>query len=579
MSDGVRRGVRELADTHREGRREIAETVEELIAALAGADPAVFIAPESAERLRRRAQELSRGPRDLPLLGVPFAVKDNIDVAGLATTAACPGYGSTPPGSARVVRRLEAAGAIVAGKTNLDQFATGLVGTRTPHGALSSTFSAEHISGGSSSGSAIAVAAGLVPFSLGTDTAGSGRVPAAFNDLVGMKPTRGLLSTAGVIPACRTLDCVSIFAHDVEDAEAVLSVAKGFDAADAYSRRAPTRDAPGRPATLGLPLPGQLEFFGDERSERAWERARATIAGLADRVVEVDLVPFLETARLLYEGPWVAERYAAFGAVLERDDVRADPIVREIVLGGRDLRAVDAFRAEYRLADLRREAEGAFAAIDALMLPTAPTFPTHDEVAAEPIAANARLGAWTNFVNLLDLAALAVPGGLREDGLPFGVTFIAPAWSDKALLRLGSAWRSAQNRQPPGEGIDIAVVGAHLTGMPRNHELVALGARYRTTALTAPSYRLFDLDDGTGRPGLIRDDGSGASFEVEVWQMAPLAFARLVADISSPLSIGTLELTDGRRVKGFLCEEHATRHATEVTGHDGWRAYRAAAPA
>jgi len=561
-------GVRALAATHREGRRAVDETVEALIAALADADPAMFITATPAAWLRTRAEALRAGPQDLPLLGVPFAVKDNIDVAGLPTTAGCPDYAFLPHHSAAVVRRLEAAGAIVAGKTNMDQFATGLVGTRTPYGALSSTSSPEHVSGGSSSGSAVSVAAGIVPFALGTDTAGSGRVPAAFNGLVGLKPTRGLVSTAGVVPACRTLDCVSVLTRDVGDAGPVLAVAAGFDAGDAWSRRA-GQPARGSPRVLGVPVSGQLDFGGDEYAARAWERARAHATALAERIMEVDLAPFLEAARLLYEGPWVAERYAAVGDFVARDDVVTDPTVRRIVLAGAELRAVDAFRARYRLAELRRAAGETFTAVDTLLLPTAPTHPTHAEVAADPVGVNARLGTWTNFANLLDLAALAVPAGRRDDGLPFGVTLVGPAWTDEALLGLGAEWEASGT----GPGVDVAVVGAHLTGMSRNGELVALGARHVATSRTAPSYRLFDLDDGTGRPGLVRDE-EGAAIEVEVWRLTAAAFGRLVAGVGAPLTIGTLELADGELVKGFLCEAHAIRDAREITEHRGWRAYR-----
>jgi len=578
---GMTEGVRALAAAHREGRRGVEETVEELIAALGeSAGAPVWLHVESPDRLRARARELAGGRRDLPLLGVPFAVKDNIDVAGLTTSAACPDYSYRPERTAFVVDRLLAAGAVLAGKTNMDQFATGLVGTRSPHGACSSAFSADHVSGGSSSGSAVAVARGLVAFSLGTDTAGSGRVPAAFNEIVGLKPTRGLVSNAGVVPACRTLDCVSIFAAEVDDAAAVLAACAAYDPADAFSRRRPRGGAPdlarGRPSVLGVPAPASLQFFGDEHAAEAWSRARARAERLADRIVEVDLAPFAEAATLLYNGPWLAERYAVLGEFLERDDVDPDPVVRGIILAGAEPSAADAFAGQYRIAELRRHAEGLFAEIDALITPTAPTFPTHAEVAAEPVAANARLGTYTNFVNLLDLAAVAVPAGRRDDGLPFGVTLVGPAFSDEALVRLARAWAGARAVE-----IDLVVAGAHLSGMPRNGELLDLGARLVRATRSAPSYRFFDLADGTGRPGLMRaEDGeAGGAVEVEVWRLDERAFGELVARVAPPLVIGSVELENGTKSKGFLCEAHALAHAREITGYGGWKAYSTAAVA
>ena len=620
---GLSDGVHALAAAHRAGRRTVADTVESVLAALDGArDPAVWIHVEPPERLRARAQELAAGSADPPLLGVPFAVKDNIDVAGLPTTAGCPDFAYVAEATAPVVARLLEAGAILVGKTNLDQFATGLVGTRTPFGACASVFDPQRISGGSSSGSAVAVAAGLVAFALGTDTAGSGRVPAAFNELVGLKPTRGLLSTAGIVPACRSLDCVSIFARDSADAAAVLAVAAGYDPGDPYSRRArvppsPVRPSPARSpsarpapllppsarraAVLGVPAGGGLRFFGDDAAQRAWERAAAQAAALADRVVEVDLAPFDEAAALLYGGPWVAERHAAVGAFLEREDVVADPTVRAVILAGAGFTASEAFAAQHRLAALRRHAEEVFAGIDALVTPTAPTFPTHAEVAAEPVEANARLGTYTNFVNLLDLAAIAVPAGRRDDGLPFGVTLVGPAFADAALLNLAVAWEGGAPREgsaedltregparaalrngaaagpAPGE-LDLAVAGSHLSGLERNGELIELGARLVSATRTAPRYRLFDLADGTGRPGLVRagEDEGGAAIEIEVWRLDHAAAGAFLAGVGAPLAIGSVELEDGTTTHGFLCEAHAVAAAPEATAHGGWRAYRVA---
>ncbi len=544
-------------------------TVEQVIDALRASEGRfIWITRVPDEELRARAAELADGPLDMPLLGVPFAVKDNIDVVSLPTTAGCPDFARVPADTAFVVRCLLEAGAILVGKTNMDQFATGLTGTRTPYGACASVVDPRHVSGGSSSGSAVAVAAGVVAFALGTDTAGSGRVPAAFNAIVGLKPTIGRLSTHGVLPACQTLDCVSIFARDAGDAAAVLAVAERFDEADPSSRRAPSREPRGRPSVIGVPREADLNEL-DAPGRQAWRVARARLAGLADELIEIEIEPFLHVAGLLYDGPWVAERYAAVGEFLERDDVVADPTVRAIVLGGAKLSAAEAFRGLHRLAELRLATDSVWERIDALALPTAPSHPTHAEVAADPVAVNARLGLWTSFVNLLDLAAVAVPAEPRDDGLPFGVTLAAPAWSDRSLLRLAAAFeRAAVTR------IDVAVVGAHLTGMARNHELVERGARRVRCARTAPCYRLFDLADGTGRPGLIRDhDGRGAQVEVEIWRLGAAAFGTFVAAVRAPLTIGSLELADGTTTHGFLCEAHAVRDAREVTSFGGWRAY------
>ena len=563
-------GVRALAQAHRCGELDVRDTIREVIeAADAVLDPCIWISRVGDSELHEHAAELAGGPRDLPLLGVPFAVKDNIDVAGMPTTAGCPDFAYLPQQTAYAVRCLLDAGAILIGKTNMDQFATGLVGTRTPYGACASVFSNEHVSGGSSSGSAVAVASGVVSFSLGTDTAGSGRVPAAFNAICGLKPTPGRLSTSDVVPACRTLDCVSIFARDAGDAEAVFVVADGFDEADPFARRPPTIGATsGWPAAVGVPRDADLAAL-DEQSRLAFRSARDRAATIAAELVEIDLSPFMRTGRLLYEGPWLAERYAAVGEFLSRADVEVDPTVRAIVLSGATPSAAEAFAGLHRLAELRRETDGAWEHIDALMVPTAPSHPTHAEVASDPVGVNARLGTFTNFVNLLDLAAVTVPAATRDDGLPFGVTFTAPAWSDRALLRLAAAFESAASQE-----IDIAVIGAHLSGMVRNHELLNRGARHVRCTRTAPCYRLFDLADGTGRPGLIRDeDGDGRPIDVEIWRLGAAAFGAFVATVAAPLAIGTLELEDGSTVHGFLCEAHAVLDTPEATRFGGWRDY------
>jgi allophanate hydrolase len=514
-----------------------------------------------------------------PLYGVPFAVKDNIDVAGLPTTAACPEFSYVPARHAAVVERLVQAGAIVIGKTNLDQFATGLVGTRTPYGICSSVFDSRYISGGSSSGSAIAVASGQVPFSLGTDTAGSGRIPAAFNALYGVKPTRGLLSTRGVVPACRSLDCVSIFANDLADAEFLLDMAAGFDAEDPFARHpAPVSSLGDARPRLAVPRPTDLEFFGDHESAELFLAAldRAKRAGA--EITRFELGPLLEAASLLYSGPWVAERLVTAAELLERQPDALHPVVRGIIEGGRRFDAADAFRAQYRLGELRLKAARMFEQCDALLLPTAPTHYTIQEVLENPVELNARLGTYTNFVNLLDFSALAVPAGFKASGLPFGVTFMGPAFHDGRLLELARlfAGEPIQSSRPKPGCVWVAVAGAHLSGQPLNHELTSRGAcRVRTTK-TAAEYRLFALDTIPPKPGLVHTPGEpGHAIEVEIWELTAEAFGDFVAHIPAPMTIGMTRLADGSLVKGFGCEGYALSGAREISQFGGWRAFRA----
>jgi len=544
-------------------------------------DPGIFIAlaPEAESLARARAL----GPWDptRPLWGVPFAVKDNIDLAGLPTTAACPDYAYRPAASARAVERLIAAGAIPLGKTNLDQFATGLVGTRTPHPVPRNALDPLLIPGGSSSGSAVAVARGLVTFALGTDTAGSGRVPAALNGIVGLKPSLGLVSTHGVVPACRTLDCVSVFARSVADAWAPLESMAGFDSADPYSRRRQPPTQAGLPPNLrlGVPSRAQREFFGDARAEAAYERHLAALTPFAVPV-EIDMAPFFAAAKLLYEGPWVAERYAAFGAFIAAHPQSAHPVTREIVGSAARHSAVDAFSAMYRLAELRRATEATWIGVDALCLPTTPTLYTLEEVAAEPFATNARLGTYTNFVNLLDLCALAVPGSSRSDGRPAGLTFVAPSGRDGLLSALGRRFLDEPAAVAPPQGdIVVAVVGAHMSGLPLNGDLLALGASFLSEGTTAPDYRLHALPGGPPRrPGLLRvADGEGGPIALELWSLPPAAFGAFVATVPAPLSIGSIRLTDGAQPKGFLVEAQGVEGAQDITGYGGWRAWLAAA--
>ena len=410
------------------------------------ADPAIFIAlREEAEVLAEANALLDEGGRALPLYGIPVAVKDNIDVKGLPTTAACPAFGYRPAKDATAVARLRRAGALILGKTNLDQFATGLVGVRTPYGIGRNLFNDKLIPGGSSSGSALAVAAGFAPLALGTDTAGSGRVPAAFGNIVGLKPSRGVVSCAGVVPACRTLDCVSVFSLTVDDAMAAFNVIAGADAADPYSRPRPLGAVGPMPngVRLGVPLPGERLFFGDKRSAAGYDAALDRLGGLGANIVEIDIEPFYETARLLYEGPWVAERYLVVKALIASAPEALHPVTRQIILAGAHGTAADTFAALYRLEELRRVADHTFRSVDALVLPTAPTIYTVAQVLDDPIGLNSRLGTYTNFVNLLDLCALAVPAAMRDDGVPFGVTLLAPAGQDARLAGIGRHFHAA----------------------------------------------------------------------------------------------------------------------------------------
>jgi allophanate hydrolase len=542
----------------------------------AAGDDHVWIYLVQEEAALERARELEAWSPDKPLFGIPFAVKDNIDVAGLPTTAGCPAFSRVPQRTASAVQKALDAGAILIGKTNMDQFATGLVGTRSPYGACSSIYHPDFISGGSSSGSAVAVAKGEVCFALGTDTAGSGRVPAAFNGIVGVKPTCGLVSTAGVLPACRSLDCVTVFSQGVETGARVLEVLAGADEADPYSRSRPQQGNGFASPKLGIPSEHQMQFFGDESAADCWRRAVLKARGA--QVTEIDLTPFLEAAELLYSGPFVAERYASVGSFVastpERD---LDPAVREIILGAARYSAVDVFHAEYRLRDLKRTVDSIFESIDALLLPTAPTIYRIEEIRRNPIQLNARLGTYTNFVNLLDLCAIAVPAGLREDGLPFGVTLMAPAFSDAKLWTLAHWWEGSRsgNYLQSASSIQLAVVGAHLAGQPLNHQLTSRGASLLRTAITAPNYRLFALANTTPpKPGLLRvAEPQPNGIEVEVWQLTPEAFGSFVASIPAPMGIGNLELSDGSIVKGFICEPYALQGGCEITASGGWRNY------
>ncbi|MHB8455700.1 MAG: allophanate hydrolase [Acidiferrobacterales bacterium] len=577
-----------------DGRLTPTQLVEFLYPHVAGDDSHhIWIARLDREQLLKYARAIEdRDPATLPLYGIPFAIKDNIDLAGIATTAACPAYAYVPRKSATVVQRLIDAGAIPVGKTNLDQFATGLNGTRSPYGACRNSFDAEYIAGGSSSGSAVATALGLVSFALGTDTAGSGRIPAAFNNLVGLKPTRGLLSNAGVVPACRTLDCVSIFALAASDAQAVLNVVAAFDPADPYSRHARTERGPFAASfRFGVPV-RELEFFGNSEYAALFDMAIEQLQMLGGERVEIDFEPFLEAARLLYEGPWLAERYAGIRDFLECQPQALSPVTRAIIEQGRLPLAVDTFEAMYRLAALRRAVEPVLAGVDMIATPTAGTIYRISELDAEPIRFNANLGYYTNFMNLLDLAAVAAPAGFTGAGLPFGITLFADAFSEPGLLavaaRLEAALRlplgaTGQSRQPanitvalPSGFTTVVVCGAHMGGLPLNYQLAERGGYLLERTRTAAHYRFYVLPGGPpARPGLVRVTEGGASIDVEVWALPLAHFGSFVTAIPAPLGIGRVILADGQEVQGFVCEAFMASAAHDITAFGGWRQYLA----
>jgi len=540
-------------------------------------------------------------PASLPLYGVPFALKDNIDLAHVPTTAGCPEFAYTPTQSAFLVQQLLAAGAVPLGKTNLDQFATGLNGTRSPYGACQNAFNPAFISGGSSSGSAVSVAKGCVAFSLGTDTAGSGRVPASFNHLIGLKPSLGLLSGSGVVPACRSVDTVSIFALTAADAQAVLAVAAVCDPADPFSRAAQPFgvDFSGGPFRFGVPRTTDLVFFGNSAAAQLFDDSVQRLQALGGTAVEIDLTPFLEAARLLYEGPGVAERYVAIRDFIDQHPAAVFPPVRSIIEGGRQKTAADAYAAAYRLKALKRQCDAVWQQVDCLLTPTAGTVYRIDEMQADPIRLNSNLGYYTNFMNLLDYAAVAVPAGLQAQGpatgLPWGVTLAAPAFQDVPLLRLADRFHRAQPltigatstalARTPAIGalpqgalsagtVKVAVCGAHLSGLPLNWQLTQRGARLLGAVASAAEYRFFALAGGpVQRPGMVRVNEGGAAIAMEVWEMPAQHFGSFVDGIPAPLGIGKVKLADGSWVSGFVCEPVGTEGATDITHLGSWRAW------
>ncbi|WP_421846746.1 allophanate hydrolase [Novosphingobium sp.] len=564
----------------------VAEAALARIAAYDAIQPQIWISRASAEQVLATARAVDAriaAGEALPLAGVPYAAKDNIDVAGFETTAACPAFAYSPEASSTVAQRLAAAGAICMGKTNLDQFATGLVGVRSPYGIPRNAFNRAYVSGGSSSGSAIAVAAGLVPIALGTDTAGSGRVPAAFNHLIGFKPTKGRWPTRGVVPACRSVDCVTVFAHDTVDAGLVDSVLASFDPADAWSKPRADRDL--APRRLGVPLRRQRQFFGDAESEYFYDRALENLAAFAE-IVEIDIAPLQEAAQLLYGGPWVAERTAAMAQILTENPDAVDPTVRAVVEAGWSKTAVEAFNGVYRLAELKRHADLMWGELDALVFPTTGTTYRVAELAAAPIALNSNLGAYTNFVNLLDMAALAVPAGTRHNATGFGITLIGPADTDRALLTLADAYLAKASLTPPPpldlakdpetrmQTVKLAVVGAHLKDMPLHWQLTSREAVFVEATHTAPTYKLYAMADSVPpKPALVHSTEGGASIAVEVYELGVAEFGSFTVEVPAPLAIGTVTLADGTSVKGFVAEPRAITGAEDITHLGGWRAY------
>ena len=558
--------------------------MENILARLSAYDahqPQLWISRAEPDALRAAARAIDArvaAGEQLPLAGVPYATKDNIDAAGFETTAACPAFAYRPQRSATVIERLEAAGAICVGKTNLDQFATGLVGTRSPYGIPRNAYHRDYVSGGSSSGSAVAVAAGLVAFALGTDTAGSGRVPAAFNHLIGLKPTKGRWSTRGLVPACRTLDCITVFADDLAGAALVDSVLAGFDAEDPWSR------PPGKVAIagrrIGVPRRDQRQFFGDVEAEYLYDRALAALARECE-LVEIDIEPLREAARLLYEGPWVAERTAAIAPLLESNPLAIDPVVREVIAPGSAMMATDLWSGIYRLAELQRWTGVLWGEVDALAFPTTGTTYRVAELLEAPVALNSNLGLYTNFVNLLDMAAIAVPAGARSNNTGFGVTLIGPAHSDKDLIALAGAFLTlaALPPLPPldlGDHMDtvkLAVVGAHLEGMPLHWQLTSRGATFVGSFTTASNYRLYAMADSVPpKPALVHSE-EGAAIALEVYELDMASFGSFTAEVPPPLAIGTVTLADGSSVKGFVAEPRALTGAEDITHLGGWRAY------
>lgn len=529
---------------------------------------------------------------DLPLYGVPFAIKDNIDLANIPTTAACKEYSYTPKESAYVVQKLIDAGAIPIGKTNLDQFATGLVGTRSPYGAVKNAFKPEIISGGSSSGSAVSLALGMVSFSLGTDTAGSGRVPAALNNLIGLKPSKGRVSTRGVVPACRSLDCVNVFALNPDDTQAVFNIIDNYDDKDQYCKKTVEHVInTTTPITIGIPDDDSLCFFDNSEYEKSFKHFLEDLAPDKYKVKKINFSPFKKAAELLYQGPWIAERYAAIESFIENKSNNLFPVTHDIISPAKSINAVDTFKSYYQLQEYKRQADNILTQVDCIITPTIGTYYSIEEVNKDPIQTNSNLGYYTNFMNLLDYAALAIPAGFTESHFPFGVTLFSWTNSDNSLIKIakellspkefsmGNTHYSWTNEdacypEPSFEHLKVAVCGAHLSGMALNHQLTEKGAVLLQKTKTSNNYRFYVLAGGPPyRPGLIRDEENGSQIDVEVWAIPIAKFGAFMASIPAPLGIGTIELESNDWVKGFICEPYAIKTAEEITELGNWREF------
>ncbi|MCL2893646.1 allophanate hydrolase [Brenneria tiliae] len=585
-----------LRDAYRQGQLTPRALLQRLRAAASALNPEfhLFIHPLSADEQEPYLAALERqSPASLPLYGIPFAIKDNIDLAGIPTTAACPAYAYVPPKSATIVEQLIALGAIPVGKTNLDQFATGLNGTRSPYGECRNSVRPDYPAGGSSAGSALAVALGLASFALGTDTAGSGRVPAALNNLVGLKASKGLISTAGVVPACRTLDCVTFFTASAAEASQLLELTARRDPDDPYSRANPQWNDAG---AFGLPRPGfrfgvpdKLEFLGCPESPALFAAAVERLKALGGIPVGIDFSPFLEAATLLYEGPWTAERYSVAGELIERRPDAVLPVIRDVLAEAPRRSAVDAFRAQYRLQALKTLCDRTMADVECVLTPAYPRAVTLDELHAEPVKRNADLGYYTNFMNMLDYAAVALPAGFQANGLPWGVTLFGRVFTDQYLLSLAAAWQRSQSLplvggQTPNETAPqrvarddrtrLVVCGAHLAGQPLNGQLLRRGGRLLQATQSAPHYRLYALAGGSPlRPGMVRVDDGGGAIEVEVWELPSAELGSFLTGIPAPLGLGKVQLSDGSWETGFICEQYGLKDAEDITHLKGWRAY------
>ncbi|BCN93072.1 allophanate hydrolase [Thiomicrorhabdus immobilis] len=585
-----------LHDQYASGELTPRNLVQQLIQNAHGyADYNLFIHLLTPTELEPYLSQLDQSePNSLPLWGIPFVIKDNIDLANIPTTAACKEFSYVPSESATVVQQLIDAGAIPIAKANMDQFATGLVGTRSPYGVCHNAFDFEMISGGSSSGSAVSLALNLCSFSLGTDTAGSGRVPAAFNNLVGLKPSKGLLSTHGVVPAVRSQDVVSVFALNAQDAYSVFDVAAKFDEKDAFSRSENRLTSPAWPSqpVIGIPDRESLFFDGDSEAQKAFEHSVSTLKNLGYEIKSVPFQAWLDTAKLLYGGAWVAERYLAIQDFFETHENQMDPAVAKIIGGAKSLSAVDAYQGAYALQQAQRATQIIWEnhGIDCFMTPTTPTIYSIEALQNDPIGLNSKLGTYTNFMNLLDYAAIAMPTGFRADTLPTGVTFFAPAGSDRQLMQLtdslhkqfvensGARFIDVPESNPAHftnqQSIALAVVGAHLVGFPLNSQLLERGAKLLKTTKTAPKYQFFELPGGPIlKPGLVKqaNENEGQSIEVEVWAMPKEHLGSFLALIPSPLGLGKVELEDGSQVVGFICEPYGIEGATDISATGGWR--------